>query len=72
MRKVLFSYRHVNEVPLCPCSDPDNNIMPEPSISDPLDLILICWCGRTCRGKFDSMEERAAFLIKNKVDPYYE
>ncbi len=65
MRKVLFSYRHVSDVPLCPCGDPGNYMMAEQSIYDPLDLTLRCWCGSTCRGRFHSIEERTEFLIKN-------
>ncbi len=67
MRKVLFSYRHVSDVPFCPCNDPGNYMMAEESIYDPLVLVLRCWCGSTCHVKFDSMDERTEFLIKNGV-----
>ncbi len=65
MIRVLFSYRHVSDVPLCPCGDPGNYMMAEESIYDPLSFVLRCWCGSTCNAKFDSMEERTEFLIKN-------
>lgn len=59
---VLFGYRHVNDVPLCPCRDPGNYMMMEQPGDDPLDCRLRCWCGRTCRVTFDSLDEREKFV----------
>jgi hypothetical protein len=62
MSRVVFGYQTVTGVPKCPCGDPGNYLS---MTNDDLGDTLECWCGRTMRIKFDTEEERAAF-IKNK------
>lgn len=64
---VVFGYRHVTGVPLCPCRNPGNYLCMEQPGDDPLEVVVRCWCGRTNRCVFDSMEERAEFLATNGV-----
>lgn len=58
---VLFGYRHVNGVPLCPCRDPGDYMMCVQG-PGPLDFTLRCWCGSTMGGQWDDEAERKAFL----------
>jgi hypothetical protein len=64
---VLFGYRHVTDVPLCPCRDPGNYMSLEQPGDDPLVCQFRCWCGATMKVTFDSIEERAEFLTKQGV-----
>lgn len=59
---LTFGFRHVDGVPTCPCRDPGNYMALEQCGSDPLDGLLRCWCGRTVQVRFDSLDERAAFV----------
>lgn len=63
MTDVVFGYRHVSGVPLCPCRDPGNYLMME-AVS-PLKDRLRCWCGATIAVTWDSEEERAEFIQTN-------
>lgn len=65
---VVFGYQHVTGIPLCPCRDPGDYVMMEQPGDDPFVFVLRCWCGRTNRGTFDSMEERTNFLQANGVE----
>lgn len=62
---IVFGYRHVTGVPLCPCRDPGNYLMMEQPGDDPLDVVFGCWCGRTMQAQFDSHDERTEFLKSN-------
>lgn len=66
--RLLFGYRHVADVPYCPCGDPGNYMSLEQSTADPLDLLFTCWCGRTMKARMDSPEELSEFLAKQGVD----
>lgn len=59
---VLFGYRHVNGIPLCPCGDPGNYMMLEQTGSDPLQVQFRCWCGATMKCTFDTLMERDEFM----------
>jgi hypothetical protein len=63
--ELVFGYRHVVEVPRCPCGDPGDYLMMEQAKGNPLKFRLQCWCGRTIDGQFGDMAERAEFLAKN-------
>lgn len=67
MSVVLFGYRPVSDpnIPPCPCGD-GNTMMAEQPGDDPLELVLRCWCGRTNRGRFDSLEEREEFIARHQ------
>ena len=56
---VVFGYRTVHGVPLCPCGDPGNYLALE---SDEEGDLFRCWCGRTMRVTWDSPEERSEFI----------
>lgn len=66
--KLLFGYRHVSGVPLCPCRDPGNYLMAEQRVDDPLSVRFTCWCGRTVTGRCDDQAELDALLKQNGVD----
>lgn len=65
--RLVFGYRHVVGVPYCPCGDPGNYMSLEQSMSDPLDVLFRCWCGRTLKGHMDTTAELAELLAKNGV-----
>ncbi len=67
--ELLFGYRNVVGLPrLCPCRDPGDYICCEqPTIGEPLLVVLRCWCGRTARMQFDNLMEKAKFLEMNGV-----
>lgn len=62
---VLWGYTHVKEpgIPLCPCLDPGNFFMAKQG-PGPLDVVLVCWCGSTNAGRFESEEERAEMVAR--------
>lgn len=64
---VIFGYRHVDGIPLCPCRDPGNYVALEQPGNNPLEFVLRCWCGSTMKGSFDDMSEREQFLKANGV-----
>lgn len=66
---VIFGYRHVVGLPVCPCRDPGTFMALEQPGPDPLDFVARCWCGATLKGRFDSAAERAEFLTSNGVEP---
>lgn len=59
---VVFGYRNVADIPLCPCHDPGNYVALE---TDDEGDLLRCWCGRFMRVTWDSPEERSEFIAKN-------
>lgn len=66
--QVLFGYRHVKGIPLCPCKGPGNYAMMEQRTKDPLECHLRCWCGRTLKVTFSDMAEREEFLEMNSKE----
>lgn len=65
---LLFGYRTVKDVPLCPCGDPGNYMMMERSVADPLVVRFSCWCGRTMNATMDDVDELREFLRKHNVE----
>lgn len=66
---VLFGYRHVSGIPLCPCRDPGNYVALEQPGENPLDCLVRCWCGSTMRVTFDSLDERTQFIDSATGEP---
>lgn len=62
--RLVFGYRHVQGVPMCPCADPGNYLMMEQSVTDPMNVRFRCWCGRTVNGRMESQEELDGFLAQ--------
>lgn len=65
---VLFGYQTVTGVPRCPCGDPGDYLALEQPGDDPLVCELRCWCGRTMKVTFDTMEERTEFIARQGGD----
>ncbi len=63
MGEVLFNYRKVTDVPLCPCNNPGDYMMFE-RVRD-LNCLFRCWCGKTMKATFDTEEELAEFIAKH-------
>ncbi|HWA67146.1 MAG TPA: hypothetical protein VG899_12360 [Mycobacteriales bacterium] len=55
--KIILGYGPVAGIPRCPCNDPGNHVAVEQSTTDPLDLLIRCWCGRTMRARADNEQE---------------
>ncbi len=62
--QLVFSYRHVQGVPTCPCADPGNYLMMEQSTDDPMAVRFTCWCGRNVTGRCDDQAELDALLAQ--------
>lgn len=62
--RLVFGYRHVTGVPLCPCHDPGNYLKMEQRVDDPLAVRFTCWCGRTVTGRCDDQAELDTFLAQ--------
>lgn len=62
--RLIFGYRHVAGVPLCPCRDPGNYLSMEQSTEDPMAVRFVCWCGRAMTGHCESQAELDALLVQ--------
>lgn len=62
--KHVFGYKHVMNVPLCPCRDPGNYLRMEQRTDNPFSVRFTCWCGRTMSGTCDTQEELDALLAQ--------
>lgn len=65
MRQVLFGYQRIqrpDDMPPCPCGD--NRVALEQTGPDPLACRVNCWCSRHVEVRFDSLEDRAAFIAE--------
>lgn len=63
--KLVFGYRHVLGVPMCPCADPGNYLSMEQDPEDPLHVRFRCWCGRTIEARMEDQAEFDAFMAEN-------
>lgn len=63
--QVLFGYRHVSGIPLCPCRDPGNYVACDSDTTNPLAFTLRCWCGSSMKGAWDDEADKLAFLQAN-------
>lgn len=62
--RLVFGYRAVEGVPVCPCRD-GNSVSMEQDTSDPLHLRFRCWCGRTIEAHMDDQRELDDLLAQN-------
>ena len=65
--RLVFGYKHVQGVPMCPCADPGNYLSLEQDEDDPLHLRFQCWCGRTVEAHMDDKKELDELLALNRV-----
>lgn len=66
--RLIFGYQTVVGVPTCPCKNPGDYMAMEQSLTDQLDVLFRCWCGRIAVGRMDSIKELSDFLAKNGVE----